>query len=314
MNSAVTFTRVQSRFRPLAWLAGLLVLVGSVRAAEIVLPIVTDTYLDSRAADIANNFGMADTVKALINSTDASICHGLFRLPSELGLFNTGDIISAKVYFYVWQDNTAERNVTLYPLTRSFTEGTGHGTAPADGATWTTFDGTNAWTTPGGDFDPNFPAVGVKEDILDPDYHDRFFCWEIAPLLTNTVARSNLLANGALLMIDKVPLPATGSPRAPFTSSDDPDYTAEFRPHVNLQVVLHPPEIPAIVVAAGHITIGLGPGTPLITNRIERTPDLTRTDAWTLVTQVVAASAETNWTESLPADWTNAFYRVRIVE
>ena len=72
--------------------------------------------------------------------------------------------------------------------------------------------------------------------------------------------------------------------------------------------------IPAIVVAAGHITIGLGPGTPLITNRIERTPDLTRTDAWTLVTQVVATSAETNWTESLPADWTNAFYRVRIVE
>jgi hypothetical protein len=127
------------------------------------------------------------------------------RLPRPLpvaagtGTLRTEEIAAANVYFYVWQDNTADRNVTLYPLTRDFAEVWGNGATNVEGATWQTCDGTNAWTAPGGDYDAAFPVVGVKETVLDPDLNDRFFRWDLAPLLANETARSNLLAHGALL-------------------------------------------------------------------------------------------------------------------
>jgi len=33
-------------------------------------------------------------------------------------------------------------------------QGTAYGTYPPNGATWLTYDGTNSWSNPGGDFDP----------------------------------------------------------------------------------------------------------------------------------------------------------------
>ena len=287
--------------------------VRVVFAAPLSFAIADDAYLDSRSSNAGKNYGAATTVKALINSTDASVCRGLFRLPPELDLYGSGDVVSAKVFFYLWQDNTEDRNVTLYPLTQSFAEGTGNGATNADGATWATYDGTHAWSAAGGDFDTNFPVVGVKEDILDPDAHDRFFSWDVTALLTNAVARSNLLAHGALLMIDEVPVPATGMPRAPFTSSDDLGYAAAYRPHVDVKVAVRVPEVPQIAVADGGLEIHLANCTPLVACRIERTPDLTQTNGWTFVTNVVSTSAETNWLETLPADWTNAFYRISVV-
>lgn len=326
-----------SSIRCLLPLAAGLALCATVRGADVVLPIATDadldgagaeqpyvrvtvaaplsfaitgdTYLDSRAGNTAKNHGAATTIKTVINGSDASVCRGLFRLPAELALYEPGEIASAKVFFYVWQDNTAERNVALYPLTGSFVEGTGNGSAPADGATWDTCDGTNAWTAGGGDFDANFPVVGVKEAILDPDLHDRFFSWDIAPLLANEVARSNLLAHGALLMIDEVPVPASGMPRAPFTSSDDLSYAAGYRPRVDVKVVVRTPEMTQFAVADGTATVSLAHCTPYVATRIERTPDLRQTNGWTFATNLVPGGAETNWMEALPAGWSNAFYR-----
>ena len=120
------------------------------------LTITTTTYIDSRVSNQTLNYGHAHTVKALINNnvtSDGSMCRGLFQLPPQIWTYPPEQILSATVVFYVWQDNTASRNVTLYPLTRSFVQGTGNGTSPADGATWLTYDGTNPWTNPGGDFD-----------------------------------------------------------------------------------------------------------------------------------------------------------------
>jgi len=283
-------------------------------AAPLSFPIATDAYLDSRSANVDRNYGGATTVKALINSSDASVCRGLFRLPPELELYEPEEIAAANVYFYVWQDNTADRNVTLYPLTRDFAEGAGNGATNVEGATWQTCDGTNAWTAPGGDYDAAFPVVGVKETVLDPDLNDRFFRWDLAPLLANETARSNLLAHGALLMIDEEPVPATGMPRAPFTSSDDLGYAPAYRPHLDLQVILRTPAAPQIVVSNGVVTMDLAGCTPYVTNRIERTFDLAQTNGWTWVADLVTTGAATNWAETLPAEATNAFYRVRIAE
>lgn len=282
-------------------------------AAQLSFPITTDTYLDSRIGNDSQNYGAANTVKVLINNNatgDGSICRGLFRLPAELGLFEPGEIVEAKVLLYVWQDNTADLDITLFPLKQNFVEGTGS----ADGATWNTYDGTNAWLNLGGDFDTNNPVLGVKEEILDPDMHDRFFSWNIAALLTNETARNEVMANGALLQIDEVQPPSTGNPRAPFTSSEASFYDAAYRPHVQLTVIPRTPDIPQLSIAGGQIALDIAHCTPFVTNRIERTLDLTQSNGWTLVTNMVSTGSSTNWTENLQPGWTNVFYRIRIPE
>lgn len=276
-------------------------------AAQLSFPITADTYLDSRTT---NNYGAATTVKTVINSSDGSVCRGLFKLPPEMDLFDPAEISEAKVLFYVWQDNTTNRNVTLYPLTRPFIEGSG--ALPADGATWETCDGVTPWTVSGGDFDTNYPIVGVKGPILDEGLHDRFFSWDITPLWTNAATRNALLNCGALLQIDEVPPPSSGIPRAPFTSSDDLGYAADFRPRIQFMVAVKRPDVAQTLLKGDSVAMVLSNCTPYVTNRIERSFDLTQPDSWTAVTNIVATGSETNWMESFPSGRTSAFYRVVI--
>ncbi len=218
---------------------------GSAPAVTLDLPIAVDTHLDSRIRNGADNwnFGTDHTDKVVINSQDnpTSLCRALFRLPDDLWLYAPSQIVSAKVYFYAWQDNSGDLGVTLYPLTTNFVEGTGskyEQPIPVDDATWWTRDGTNAWTTPGGDFDTNHPVAGVKEDVLDENYHDRFFHWDITALLTNAAARTNLQAHGALLRIDEDSYPPSGAQFwAPFISRDYASaYDSIYLPRVRLEL------------------------------------------------------------------------------
>ncbi|MFH0881322.1 MAG: hypothetical protein V2A34_16545, partial [Lentisphaerota bacterium] len=276
----------------------------------ISFPIVTDTFMDSRTSNTGKNYGAATTTKVLINSSDGSVCRGLFQLPSELSVYATSQIAKATVLFYVWQDNTTNLDITLFPLSHSFVEGTGNGTMTADGAAWNTYDGLNAWSNPGGDFDTNYPVVGVKEKVLDPDANDRFFSWDITALLTNETARTELLAHGALLQIDEVPPPASGMPRAPFTSSDDLSYAETYRPHVELLVMPRTASVSRVSMEGEAVTLIFSGCTPYVTNRIERNFDLQQPGGWTLVTNIVTLGSDTNWTESFQPDWTNAYYRI----
>lgn len=281
-------------------------------ASPLTLPITTDTHIDSRANNATLNYGAAKTVKTVINNNvtgDGSICRGLLQLPPAVGLYPPSQLARAVVRLYVWQDNTSDRQVTLFPLTRAFVEGTGNGGDPADGATWQVFEAGNPWTQAGGDFDTNFPVLGVKEEILDPDNHDRFFQWDITALLTNETSRAELLNFGALLQIDEIPIPTNGMPRAPFTSSDDPAYTTNYRPHVQLAVVSQPPTVAQAAWAGDKVNLGVSQCTPLLTHRVERSLDLTGNAVWTPVTNWVATADATNWVE-LSAEWTSACYRV----
>ena len=279
-------------------------------AGYLNLPILNDAYLDSRSSNTGRNYGAATTVRALINSSDGSVCRGLFKLPLEVALFDAGQIAEAQVLFYVWQDNTTNRNITLYPLSRAFVEGSGNGTAPADGATWNTYDGTNAWTSAGGDFDAAHPVVGQKGEVLDAGMNDRFFIWDIRTLLTNEATRTALLDFGALLQIDEAPLPSSGSPRAPFTSSDDSSYTSAYQPHLRLRVVSRTAHVARVSIENQALQMILSNCTPLVTNRIERSFDLRQPDGWTLVAEWVAAGSDTNWSEAVQTEWTNVYYRI----
>jgi hypothetical protein len=302
------------RLRLPAALVGLLLPIGGQGlAVELSFPITTDTYIDSRITNTGKNYGAANTIRVVVNGSDASVTRGLFELPPEIHLYAPDQILQAVVSFYVWQDNTGARNVTLYPLTRAFKEGTGNGASPADGATWHTYDGTNSWIQPGGDYDTNFPVVATKGAVLDTNQNDRFFYWDVWPLLTNEIARSNLLTHGAILQIDETPLPPTNStPRAPFTSSDDTSYAVSYRPQLRLLIVPRTVDVWSISREGDAVLLNATNCTPFVYHRIEYTSDLLQTNGWTLLTNVAATGTATNWSLPLPTNAPRAFYRVGV--
>lgn len=282
--------------------------------ASVSFPITSDTYIDSREANQELNYGGAKTIKTVINNTvtgDGSVSRGLFHLPEEVWVYDPARIMSARVFFYVWQDNTGDRDVTLFPLTGGFYEGTGNGGAPADGATWLTCDGTNAWPTAGGVFDASHPVVGEKLDILDPDMHDRFFRWDITELLKNPTVRMDLQNHGALLSITEDPIPSSGMPRAPFTSSDDPGTAESFRPRVELEITASAPMIRIAQTPAEGLTIAVSQATPHVTHTLERAFDLTAHD-WTPVASFSIPGTSTNCAVALPPGVDRVFYRLSI--
>jgi hypothetical protein len=273
-------------------------------------PITEDTYLDSRTGDTNTNFGLDNSVRVLVSS-DTSVTRGLFTIPPALADYAPEDLFEARARFYVWQDNTQTRDITLYPLTRPFVEGTGGIGPAASGATWNTYDGTNAWTTPGGDFDIAFPVVGVKEPVLDPDMNDRFFSWDLTDLLIDPAARSNLLANGAILIItgENTP-PPTGSDRAPFTSSDNAGYAPEYQPHVVVALRRSNTRTTLSLTSANELRVDLLETMPHLTHRIQRSFDLTHTNGWTTTHTLNGADADPSWLDTDFRDSSNAFYRV----
>jgi hypothetical protein len=285
---------------------GIAFLVPSAQAQTFVTNITTTTYIDSRVSNQTNNYGQAHTVKVVIDNnvtSDGSMCRGLFQFPPQLWSYSPGDIVSASVSFYVWQDNTTNRNVTLYPLTRSFVQGTGYGTYPPDGATWFTYDGTNSWTNPGGDFDTNYSVIAVKGPVLS-DENDRFFSWDITALLQSSASRAELQNYGAMLRIDETPVPTTGMPRAPFTSVYDPSYTPAYWPSLQLTIR---PTVFNVRISGGAISLGITNLTVGVTNTVQRSFDLVN---WTNDSSFVAAGIATNWSEPIQPGWTKAFYRV----
>jgi len=73
------------------------------------------------------------------------------------GIPTDTEIISANMKLYYGDCEEGESvplTITAYPLTRDWTEGTGTWEQfGVNGATWKTYDGNNAWDTPGGDYD-----------------------------------------------------------------------------------------------------------------------------------------------------------------
>ena len=209
-------------FVTLSVAAGLLMLATPVEADIVeVFAIDVDTYIDSR--DTTYNYGVATTAKVVVNGMDGSLARVLFKLPDSIWSISEGQLISAKVWFYVWMDRTAERTVTLHPLIRAFAEGTGDATASGDGVTWQTYDGTNWWTCTGGDYDCRVFVDAVEST--------NWFSWDITPLWDN----KNLRSFGGMLRMDDESDPGyTNMPRTPFTSSDGP---ANEHPYVEVTYV-----------------------------------------------------------------------------
>jgi hypothetical protein len=215
--------------------------------------ITTDTYIDSLNPN--ENFGTSGSDKVVFNNVSPSVCRTLCDLPANLWSYSPSAIESAIVSFYVFSDNTGTYNVSLFPLTRAFGVGTwnGKGTPPAtpNGATWYTYDGTNDWTSPGGDFDSASSVVGLKGTLgAGGNSNGRFFTFDITSLLDNPTTDTELQDYGAMLAID---VGATEPPSgqqyfASFTSADSSSSTIPYLPSVALTVVPEPSSLILVVV------------------------------------------------------------------
>lgn len=84
-------------------------------------------------------------------------------------------------------------------VTRSWVEGTGTAGSTTDGADWNTYDGTNLWTTPGGDSD----AAVIADTLVDAV--GQWYSWDITDLVEDWV--DGVYSNYGLMMVSGDPLP-----------------------------------------------------------------------------------------------------------
>jgi len=238
-----TMPRVRRRWRLLFCLAGVAIAAAptATHAETIQYPIVSETQLDNR--DPTSNFGAGTSAKVVVNGMDGSVARAVFQIPAAV--WDTpGSILSAKVWFYAWSDETMERDVRLYPLARGFVEGTGKGAQTNDGATWLTYDGIQAWTTPGGDYNPS-----VWVDAVKPSEGFGWFSWDITdPSLWDN---PDLRAFGALLRLSDESDPGyPDMPRAPLSTHESTAY-----PHPYVEVTAIPEPGACVMLLTGGVLV-----------------------------------------------------------
>ena len=112
-----------------------------------------DSYIKEDKVD--TNYGTGGDLisKSQINNKENRVLL-LFNL-SEIP-FNV-TITNATLELYYNYDSGQDVNLSLYRLTRQWTE---------TGVTWNTYDGTNSWTTAGGDYDSTLHARTLIDSVL----------------------------------------------------------------------------------------------------------------------------------------------------
>ena len=188
------------------------VLANTVFATTMTYPITEDTRIDSdnsgRTDRTLENYG-GDSLKMIINSADhygGSYVRTLIDLPDEsastIASATANDTLSSvKLWIDFWWINVAvgeefeDRGIVAHPLTQSFTE---------FGATFMSYDGTNAWSTPGGDYDS---SISIE---WEPETEGQVSGWYYFDL-TSLYTSGYDLSNGLIMMFDPETPPASSN-------------------------------------------------------------------------------------------------------
>jgi hypothetical protein len=199
--------------------------------------ITRDTYIDSDSEGGRDyNYGAHDRLRAVANSADrgGSRTRILLALdiPAAIWSLPVSQIESAKLYLYCYGNSPGDhRPLSLYPLLRPFEEGSGTGKNDDhgySGATWATWNGSDPWTTPGGDCDWSEYVDGVAGGL-------DWWTWDLKPLWENP----GLAAYGALLAVRPEEGVESGHISGTFRSSDY-TFDVNLRPFVELSIVPEP--------------------------------------------------------------------------
>jgi hypothetical protein len=197
--------------------------------------VTDDTYIDNRSPDA--DFGGANGLKVFVNKTNAQPTRVLIAVPAEIGTIPADNLVSVKLRVYNYGFTPLNRDIELHPLTRHFVEGS---------ATWNKYDGTNAWTTAGGDYatdmvsiDPPPPRGGVEE----------WFSFDITSMLKG-LSRADLLDHGLLLKVFDDFNPPSATTGQNFVSSDNATY---WDCHPRFEVTAVPEPGACVMVLTGSV-------------------------------------------------------------
>ena len=144
---------------------------------------------------------------------------GVALVRFDLSTIPAGSVILS-AQFSLYHTSGSTDTAGIFTVTRPWTEGTG---VAGSGATWNTYDGANAWTTAGGDYDP---ATGIS--IVLP-VNNAWATWDVTSRTAAWIAGTQPNYGIALVM--------GGTGTNSFASSDDA--TAANRPR--LVVTFLPP-------------------------------------------------------------------------
>ena len=146
---------------------------------------ITDSYLATADTIICNhdaggepdvNSNMGGEEFLLLPREDSPIWK-IFRILIKFDISSipqNSEITSANLQLYYHESNdivggepieggiSSTLKITAYALTRDWLEGTGIFNSPThDGATWNSYDGTNGWSAPGGDYSSTLKGSGT---------------------------------------------------------------------------------------------------------------------------------------------------------
>lgn len=197
-----------------------------------------DGYINRLAASQTFNYGVATTMQFDSNGS-TSFRRGLFKLDMTALPFNA--IITNVSLTSVIAANSrgTSGNINFYALTRAYVEGSGNGSATGDGATWLTYDGTNSWTTAGGDYDATRVSVcPIGDGTAEPSTTIKTF--DITTAVLSSIGPNRIAANVAHI-IGIVDGEGTNMGNYRLSSSDDA--TDANRPYATVTYTLpNPPE------------------------------------------------------------------------
>ncbi|WP_176738273.1 DNRLRE domain-containing protein [Micromonospora pallida] len=145
-------------------------------------------------------------VSAGNNSTVYGDTRGLVKFPALTGIPADAKIVGAELRMfntYLYDGLDQDEYVDVYKLKRAGTVGTG--VFNETKATWNTYDGVNAWTTAGGDYDTTWKA-GFNGFTNDPEWAT----WDVSPAVDGWL--KNPTTNYGLLLRQRDEVAQTARP------------------------------------------------------------------------------------------------------
>ncbi|MFJ8582046.1 DNRLRE domain-containing protein [Micromonospora sp. NPDC093277] len=149
---------------------------------------ITDTTLSqARPTENVDVYDTEPFVSPGNNSTYYGDTRGLVKFPALAGIPTDAKVVDAELRMYnaeLFPGTDTDEYVDVYKLTKNFTE---------TKATWNSYDGTNAWTSPGGDYDTSWKASN-NGFTNDP----KWIAWDVTPAADGWV--KNSASNFGLLL------------------------------------------------------------------------------------------------------------------
>ena len=161
-----------------------------------------DSYVDNGAAQQAYNYGRTNTLQTYTGSrtTQAMVSFDVSAIAAGT------TILSAKLRFHVsgvTSPSSSTKTIAAYALTQSWLEGTRNGTAPADGVTWLTRNGTVGWTTAGGTRSATAIDIATEENSgvspLSSGFSSGWVTWDLTPLVQQWV--DGISVNNGVILV-----------------------------------------------------------------------------------------------------------------